>query len=178
MMRAPRSDSQDSKERGEPQEPQGTAVSCFPYEYATPHFARLEGRLVGRLAGRLEAVGRSNATGRVLKALGERESSDGKLKHPDIFRPLPPLPKAYTHAHSLARSLDDAVKFGVLPNADLIKVQATVALIFEQDGEETQNDKNGNNNDKKEKDTVSSSPPKKKKKGKEDATRTLLSVPF
>jgi hypothetical protein len=80
-----------------------------------------------------------------------------------------PLPKAYTHVHSLARSLDDAVKFGVLSDADLIKVQATVALIFEQDGEETQNDK-------KEKDTVSSSPPKKKKKEKEDATNAPVST--
>ena len=80
-----------------------------------------------------------------------------------------PLPKAYTHVHSLARTLDDAVKLGVLSDADLIKVQATVKLIFEQDGEEeAENDKKESNNNEKEKGTPSL-PSKKKKNEKDDA---------
>lgn len=42
-----------------------------------------------------------------------------------------PLPKVYTHVHTLARVLDDAVKAGVFTNKDLIKVQATLRSIYE-----------------------------------------------
>ncbi len=53
-----------------------------------------------------------------------------------------PLPKNYQHVHSLARILDDAVKNGVFSDADLIKVQATLKLIYaaEQSEEEKKNE--------------------------------------
>jgi hypothetical protein len=82
-----------------------------------------------------------------------------------------PLPKAYTHVHSLARTLDDAVKLGVLSDADLIHVQATVALIFEQDEETPQDNNNNKASDDKQggKDnTTSPSKNKKKKKQKNE----------
>ena len=44
-----------------------------------------------------------------------------------------PLPKAYTHVHKLARILDDAVKNGVVSDKDLIAVQDTLRLIYQQD---------------------------------------------
>ena len=42
-----------------------------------------------------------------------------------------PLPKQYAHVHSLARSLDDAVKNGIFTDKDIMKVQQTLKLIHE-----------------------------------------------
>mmetsp|Transcript_14215 Transcript_14215/g.33090 ORF Transcript_14215/g.33090 Transcript_14215/m.33090 type:complete len:494 (-) Transcript_14215:1646-3127(-) len=42
-----------------------------------------------------------------------------------------PLPKQYVHVHSLARSLDDAVKNGIFTDKDIIKVQQTLKSIYE-----------------------------------------------
>lgn len=53
-----------------------------------------------------------------------------------------PLPKQYVHVHSLARSLDDAVKNGIFTDKDLMKVQQTLKLIF--DAEPTEDNGSGN----------------------------------
>jgi hypothetical protein len=44
-----------------------------------------------------------------------------------------PLPKAYQHVLSLARSLDEAVQEGNLTDASIIKIQATIRRIFQPD---------------------------------------------
>jgi hypothetical protein len=65
-----------------------------------------------------------------------------------------PLPKQYSHVHTLASILDDAVKNGVFADSDLIKVQETLKLIYEAEQAEDEKkedvDKaNNNNNNKK-----------------------------
>ena len=58
-----------------------------------------------------------------------------------------PLPKAYQHILSLARVLDDAVKLGNLSDSDLIKIQATLTLIFQPGKEDEGDDEDENENE-------------------------------
>jgi hypothetical protein len=72
-----------------------------------------------------------------------------------------PLPKAYTHVHSLARILDDAVKVGVVSDKDLVQIQVTLAQIYQPDQDDEDDDEGDdgdNDGDKK----------KKSKKSKKD----------
>lgn len=48
-----------------------------------------------------------------------------------------PLPKIYSDVHTLARTLDDAVKNGVLSDKDLITVQQTLKKIYDAEQAET-----------------------------------------
>jgi hypothetical protein len=72
-----------------------------------------------------------------------------------------PLPKIYSHLHTLARLLDDAVKYGVFSDSDLLKVQTTLKAIYE--AEQAEDEKKTDDGDEK---------GKKKKKKEDEASST------
>eukprot|EP00934_Nitzschia_sp_Nitz4_P002409 Nitzschia sp. Nitz4//scaffold2_size372955//231176//233998//NITZ4_000442-RA/size372955-processed-gene-0.434-mRNA-1//1//CDS//3329546835//2404//frame0 len=52
-----------------------------------------------------------------------------------------PLPKVYSHLHTLARVLDDAVRNGVLSDKDLLQVQSTLQKIYDEEQSEDDGEK-------------------------------------